>query len=336
MKVYKVGGAIRDKILKLKVEDSDYVVVGSNEEEMIKKGFRKVGKDFPVFLHPKTNEEYALARKERNKGFGHKAFDFDFSPEVSLEEDLKRRDITINAIAEDEDGNLIDPYGGIDDLKNGVIRHVSSAFIEDPLRALRLARFYAKFDGFLIHDDTKAILQKISQSNELDYLSGERVWEETLKALNFNFTRFLKVITDFNLQEPWFCKLIQIPNMIDQRPEIALSQVNQANKYNFCLKLRKHFPKKILQYLKVWKQIEQFNKNSTTENKFLFFSSFLGNQNKIIFLEIIEYFNDKKEYCSDIINEIGEIDFSDLSACKHNEIEKIKKKKILKIIRNYE
>ena len=335
MKIYKVGGAIRDKILKLKVEDSDYVVVGSTEEEMIKRGFRKVGKDFPVFLHPKTNEEYALARKEKNIGSGHKAFAFDFSPEVSLEEDLKRRDITINAIAEDEDGNLIDPYGGIDDLKNGVIRHVSSAFIEDPLRALRLARFYAKFDSFKIYSDTKMVLKKISQSGELHYLSGERVWDETLKALNFNFSRFLKVICDFNLQEPWFSKLILIPSTLDQRPEIALSQINQANEYNFCLKLRKHFPKKILKYLEIWKQIEQFNVNSNVEDKFLFFSLFLSNQNKIIFLDIIEYFNDKREYCSDIINEIGKIDFTDLVSHKHNEIEKIKKKKILKIIKNY-
>ena len=136
MKIYRVGGAIRDRILKLKAKDSDYVVVGSTEGEMIEKGFKKIGKDFPVFLHPETNEEYALARKEKNIGSGHKAFNFDFSPEVSLEEDLKRRDITINAIAEDEHGNLIDPYGGIDDLKNGVIRHVSSAFIEDPLLSL--------------------------------------------------------------------------------------------------------------------------------------------------------------------------------------------------------
>ena len=138
MKIYRVGGAIRDRILKLKAKDSDYVVVGSTEGEMIERGFKKVGKDFPVFLHPETKEEYALARKERNIGSGHKAFNFDFSPEVSLEEDLKRRDITINAIAEDEYGNLIDPYGGIDDLKNGVIRHVSSAFIEDPLRVCLL------------------------------------------------------------------------------------------------------------------------------------------------------------------------------------------------------
>ncbi len=336
MKIYRVGGAIRDRILKLKAKDSDYVVVGSTEGEMMEKGFKKIGKDFPVFLHPETKEEYALARKERNIGSGHKAFNFDFSPEVSLEEDLKRRDITINAIAEDEYGNLIDPYGGIDDLKNGVIRHVSSAFIEDPLRVLRLARFYAKFDGFEIHSDTKTILKKISQSDELHYLSGERVWEETLKALNFDFSRFLKVIKNFNLQEPWFSKLIEIPKIIDQRPEIALSQVDQANKYNFCLKLKKYMPKKFLKYLEIWKQIQQFDKSSSPDDKFLFFTSFLNDKNRIIFLDIIKYFDDKNEYFFNVINEITKIDFTDLTSHKYDEIEKIKKKKIINIIDRYE
>tara|TARA_B100000886_G_scaffold63965_1_gene39912 strand:+ start:660 stop:1670 length:1011 start_codon:yes stop_codon:yes gene_type:complete len=336
MKIYRVGGAIRDRILNLKVEDSDYVVVGSTEGEMIDKGFRKVGKDFPVFLHPETNEEYALARKERNIGTGHKAFNFDFSPEVSLEEDLKRRDITINAIAEDEYGNLIDPYGGIADLKNGVIRHVSSAFTEDPLRVLRLARFYAKFDGFEIHADTKTILKKISQSDELNYLSGERVWEETLKALNFDFSRFLKVIKNFNLQEPWFSELIEIPKKIDQRPEIVLSQINQANKYNFCLKLKNYMPKKFLDYLEIWKQIQKFSKSSSIDDRFLFFSSFLNDKNRIIFLDIIHYFDEKSEYCCNVMEEIKKIDFTELTSCKYDEIEKIKKKKIIKIIKRYE
>ena len=137
MKTFLVGGAVRDKFLGIPVKDRDWVVVGATPEEMIKKGFKPVGEDFPVFIHPDTKEEYALARTERKSGKGYKGFQFYTSPDVSLEDDLKRRDLTINAMAEDENGNLIDPYGGKDDLKNGMLRHISTAFVEDPLRVLR-------------------------------------------------------------------------------------------------------------------------------------------------------------------------------------------------------
>ena len=157
-----------------------------------------------------------------------------------------------------------------------------------------------------------------------------------MKALNFDFSRFLKVIKNFNLQEPWFSKLIEIPEIIDQRPEIALSQVDQANKYNFCLKLKKYMPKKFLKYLEIWKQIQQFNKSSSPDDKFLFFISFLNDKNRIIFLDIIKYFDDKSEYFFNIIDEITKIDFTDLTSHKYDEIEKIKKKKIINIIDRYE
>ena len=153
MKTYLVGGAVRDKLLGIPIKDRDWVVTGATPEEMIKEGFKAVGEDFPVFLHPQTKEEYALARTARKSGKGYKGFTFYSSPEIMLEEDLKRRDITINAIAEDENGNLIDPYDGKTDLKNGILRHVSSAFVEDPLRVLRVARFAACF-GFKIADET--------------------------------------------------------------------------------------------------------------------------------------------------------------------------------------
>ena len=146
MKVYLVGGAVRDKLLGIPVKEKDWVVVGSTPQEMRDKGYRQVGKDFPVFLHPDTNEEYALARKERSTGPGHTAFNFSYSPNVTLEEDLSRRDVTINAIAMDDAGNLIDPFNGKGDLENRIIKHVSDAFIEDPLRVLRVARFYAQLD----------------------------------------------------------------------------------------------------------------------------------------------------------------------------------------------
>ena len=188
MKIYLVGGAIRDSLLGLEVFERDWVVVGSSQEELIKKGFKKIGKDFPVFLHPDTKEEYALARKEKKSGKGHKAFDFIFDTTVSLEEDLLRRDLTINAIAQDEEGNLIDPYGGEQDLQQKNLQHVSEAFEEDPLRVLRVARFQAKLKylDFKISNETLVMMKRVSSSGEIEVLSKERFWMETQKALLTN------------------------------------------------------------------------------------------------------------------------------------------------------
>ena len=185
MKVYLVGGAVRDELLSIKVLEKDWVVVGSTEEDLTEEGYKKIGRDFPVFLHPETKEEYALARKERKSGTGHKGFEFVFDPSVSLEEDLLRRDLTINAIAKDENGNLIDPYGGIEDIKNRKLKKVSSAFSEDPLRVLRVARFAAKLNhlDFFIEEETLSEMKMISRSGEIKTLSKERVWMETQKAL---------------------------------------------------------------------------------------------------------------------------------------------------------
>ncbi len=186
MEIYLVGGAVRDELLGLAVQERDWVVIGANVEEMLAAGFKAVGKDFPVFLHPESNEEYALARTERKKGKGYYGFEVHASPEVSLEEDLLRRDLTINAIAKNAAGELIDPYKGQQDLKAKCIRHVSPAFIEDPLRVLRVARFAAKYNhlGFSIADETLALMQEIVQSNEIKELAAERIWQETLKALH--------------------------------------------------------------------------------------------------------------------------------------------------------
>ena len=185
MKVYLVGGAVRDSLLGLPFHERDWVVVGATKEELIKEGYKQIGKDFPVFLHPETKEEYALARKERKTGAGHKAFSFEFDKNVSLEEDLERRDITINAIAQDEEGNFIDPYNGHQDIEDKIIRKVSSAFKEDPLRVLRVARFAAKLKklGFTIEEGTKTEIKNIVNSGELKTLSKERIWMETHKAL---------------------------------------------------------------------------------------------------------------------------------------------------------
>jgi multifunctional CCA protein len=185
MEIFLVGGAVRDALLGLPVHDRDWVVVGATAEEMLAQGFRQVGKDFPVFLHPQSGEEYALARQERKTGRGHQAFAFDFAPEVSLEADLLRRDLTINAMAQAADGRLVDPYGGQADVQARVLRHVSPAFAEDPLRVLRLMRFYARFAplGFTIAAETLALCREMVAAGELQHLSAERVWAECEKAL---------------------------------------------------------------------------------------------------------------------------------------------------------
>jgi tRNA nucleotidyltransferase (CCA-adding enzyme) len=182
VKAYRVGGSVRDELLGLPVKDHDYVVVGSDPEEMVRLGFRPVGKDFPVFLHPETAEEYALARTERKTGRGYKGFTVYAAAEVTLEQDLARRDLTINAIARDEHGALIDPFGGAQDLKRGVLRHVSPAFAEDPVRILRVARFAARF-AFEIAPETLALMRRMVQQGEVDHLVPERAWQELSRGL---------------------------------------------------------------------------------------------------------------------------------------------------------
>lgn len=197
MRVYLVGGAVRDKLLGLSVSEKDWVVVGATPAIMVAKGFKPVGKEFPVFLHPETHEQYALARTERKISKGYKGFTFYAAPDVTLEDDLKRRDLTINAIAETPEGKLVDPYGGQQDLKNKIMRHVSSAFHEDPVRILRVARLATKFPGFSIHPDTLALMKKIVQRGEVDALLPERVWQEWVRSLdNKKPTRFFEVLNN--------------------------------------------------------------------------------------------------------------------------------------------
>ncbi len=183
MQIYLVGGAVRDQLLGLDVQERDWVVVGSTVEEMLHLGYQPVGKDFPVFLHPKTKEEYALARTERKSGKGYKGFLFHADPTVTLEEDLRRRDLTINAIAQTQEGIIIDPYGGQEDLQNKCFHHVSDAFSEDPVRILRLARFASRFVDFKTHPDTIKLMQDMVVTGEVDALVPERVWKECEQAL---------------------------------------------------------------------------------------------------------------------------------------------------------
>jgi tRNA nucleotidyltransferase (CCA-adding enzyme) len=226
VKTYLVGGAVRDALLGLRAAEHDWVVVGSTPDEMLDKGFKQVGASFPVFLHPKTSEEYALARTEKKQGHGYHGFKVDFHAGVTLEEDLQRRDLTINAIAQDEKGNLFDPYDGQKDLEKRVLRHVSGAFVEDPLRVLRVARFAARFAdfGFRVHDTTLALMREITLSGELQHLAAERVWREFERAMTTQKpSEFISVLREVRALEvllPEVNNLFGVPQPEQYHPEI--------------------------------------------------------------------------------------------------------------------
>ncbi|CAB1249319.1 TPA: multifunctional CCA addition/repair protein [Vibrio cholerae] len=226
MQIYLVGGAVRDQLLQLPVYDRDWVVVGSSPQAMLAAGFQAVGKDFPVFLHPKSKEEHALARTERKTGVGYTGFACHYAPDVTLEEDLLRRDLTINAMAQDNSGQLIDPYGGQRDLAAKVLRHVSPAFVEDPLRVLRVARFAAKLHhlGFTVAEETMQLMAKIAQSGELQHLTAERVWQEWHKSLSTHHPEvFLQVLRDCDALAvvlPEIDRLFGVPQPEKWHPEI--------------------------------------------------------------------------------------------------------------------
>jgi len=212
MKIFKVGGYVRDKLLGIPPKDCDYVVIGATIQKMLELGFIQVGKSFPVFLHPITHEEYALARSEKKSGYGYHGFDIDTSPEISLEEDLSRRDLTINAIAEDETGNIIDPYGGISDLRLRKLRHVSSAFKDDPLRILRIARFAATLN-FSVAEETMHLLLQMAETKEGQYIARERIVHELKLALAGNYSQnFFDVLAKSNNLAVFFPGLENINN----------------------------------------------------------------------------------------------------------------------------
>ena len=226
MEIYLVGGAVRDKLLEYPVAERDWVVVGARPDELLQQGYQQVGKDFPVFLHPQSKEEYALARTERKRGHGYTGFAVDCDPSVTLEEDLRRRDLTINAMAQEADGSIIDPYGGQADLAQRVLRHVSEAFVEDPLRVLRTARFAARYAHlhFTIAPQTMTLMADIVAQGELAHLSAERVWVELEKALGErNPEVFVQVLRDCGaLQKllPEVAALFGVPQPAAHHPEI--------------------------------------------------------------------------------------------------------------------
>ena len=245
-KVYCVGGAVRDRLLGLTVQDRDWVVVGSTPEEMVRQGFRPVGKDFPVFLHPQTHEEYALARTERKTARGYQGFAVYAAPDVTLEQDLLRRDFTINAIAEDPDGGLIDPHNGVADLRAGILRHVSPAFGEDPVRILRAARFAARF-GFTVAPETLALMRAMVDNGEVDALVAERVWQELARGLmEKKPSRFFEVLRNCGALAkiiPEVAALFGVPQPEKYHPEIdcgihTMLVVDDAADHGYPLEVR--------------------------------------------------------------------------------------------------
>ncbi len=223
MKVYKVGGAIRDRLLGLEVKDTDWVVVGATREQMLSLGYQQVGRDFPVFLHPSSHEEYALARTERKNAPGYRGFEVNASDSVTLEEDLERRDLTINALAETTDGDIIDLFGGRQDLANGILRHISDAFAEDPVRILRVARFAARYD-FQVDQETQLLMREMVAQGEVDALVPERVWAETEKALaSPHPDRYIQVLRECGALAkifPEVDRLFGVPQTEKYHPEV--------------------------------------------------------------------------------------------------------------------
>lgn len=282
MKIYKVGGFVRDSLLKIPSSDCDYVVVGSTIEEMLSLGFIQVGKSFPVFLHPITNQEYALARKEKKSGTKHNQFNTEFNSEITLAEDLQRRDITINTLCIDEDGKLIDLCGGLNDLQNKIIRHVSLAFIEDPLRILRVARFANKLN-FSIASETMALMQQMALDHELANLSYERILKEVIKACNTsNPWIFWQVLEQSNNLVQIFPEIHKILNdtTINSEFKTALSDSHSfedficilaisLHKLNHCY-LNPYFIKKsIAQQMQfIWQVLDWCTQNKTIDNTY--------------------------------------------------------------------
>lgn len=249
MKIYLVGGAVRDQLLGRPVHEKDWVVIGATVEQMLAQGYQAVGKDFPVFLHPQTHDEYALARTERKTGKGYTQFSFHADPAVTLEEDLMRRDLTINAIAQDDAGTIFDPYGGRQDLDNKILRHVSPAFTEDPVRILRVARFMARYAdlGFKIATETSILMRQMVRAGEVDALVPERVWQEFSLALTEpqpqQFFRVLRSCGALAILFPELDHLFGIPESVKSHPEIdcgehALLALTRAANLNYTSQIR--------------------------------------------------------------------------------------------------
>ena len=322
MKVFQVGGSVRDELLGVEPKDRDWVVVNSSPEEMEEKGFRPIGKDFPVFLHPETNEEYALARTERKSGVGYKGFEFYFDSSVTLEDDLKRRDFTINSIAKDENGNIIDPFKGRLDIQNKVFKHTSPAFEEDPLRVLRFARFkaYVQLHDFNLDEETEVYFEKIIASKELKDLSPERVWMETKKALENKFSsEFFKAVIDYHLTDPWFAGLKNI-SCDGDLPELKWADMQRINCFQLCASLP--IPNSYIKVQEFLKQVINLIacKEKSEKLKLVEKINVRRNYEILMHFKQYQYLDKHQDYLEKIFKSVMSIDFSVLANFNESEV----------------
>ncbi|MFQ3340002.1 MAG: tRNA nucleotidyltransferase (CCA-adding enzyme) [Gammaproteobacteria bacterium] len=337
MKIYEVGGVVRDALLNKAAKDRDWVVVGSSPEEMIAKGFKPIGKDFPVFLHPETNEEYALARTEKKSGHGYHGFNFYFGKEVTLEEDLSRRDLTINAMAKDADGSIIDPFGGRKDVDNKIFRHVSDAFSEDPLRAIRLARFhtYEHLSDFKITEETKKLLNEIVQSGEIGKLSPNRIWTETERALSSAYPNiYFKILLEYDLQKPYLEDLQSYICNSSNDIQVRWAELQINN--NFLLGKNLPIPNSFLNAANTLQLLCNI-KPASNENhllKALQGVNFERNSTLINSLVELPHLKSTKTLILKLLQGMKEADFSVLAEVPKEQIEEEKFKLLIKVIKN--
>ena len=336
MKIYEVGGAIRDSLLGKIPKDKDWVVVGSSPEEMVNNGFKPIGKDFPVFLHPKTNEEYALARTERKTGHGYHGFNFYFGKEVTLEEDLSRRDLTINAIAKDAKGDLIDPFNGQEDIKNKIFKHVSPAFSEDPLRAIRLARFhtYEHLNDFTIDKETSDLLRKIVASGEIASLSANRIWAETQRSLgSSNPNIYFEVLLRFNLHVP---HLENLKNFAcDSSKDIHVRWCELQGNNGFDLNGKLPVPNDFTNAADTMKKLLSIKINSVDEELIDVLNNvaFERNEELIRKLVLLPHLENTNKFILKLLDNIKETDFSSLAEVANEQIKEEKFKLLKEVIK---
>ena len=337
MKIYEVGGAVRDALLNVEAKDKDWVVVGSSPEEMAAKGFRPIGKDFPVFLHPETNEEYALARTEKKSGQGYHGFNFYFGKEVTLEEDLSRRDLTINAMAKDDDGKIIDPFGGRKDLENKIFRHVSDAFSEDPLRAIRLARFhtYKHLSNFEIAEGTKKLISEIVDSGEIAKLSPNRIWTETERALSSsNPNIYFKILLEYNLQKPYLDGLQS--SLCDSGENIQVRWAELQMNNNFVLGENLPIPNTFSNASKTLRMLSNIKLDSKENELLKALQEINFERNGILIESLVKlpHLEDTKQLILKLLSGMKETNFSVLANIPKEQIEEEKFKLLIKVIKN--
>ena len=336
MKIYEVGGAIRDSLLGKIPKDKDWVVVGSSPEEMVNNGFKPIGKDFPVFLHPETNEEYALARTERKTGHGYHGFNFYFGKEVTLEEDLSRRDLTINAIAKDAKGDLIDPFNGQEDIKNKVFKHVSPAFSEDPLRAIRLARFhtYEHLNDFAIDGETADLLRKIVASGEIASLSANRIWAETQRSLgSSNPNIYFEVLLRFNLHIPHLENLKNFACNSSKDIHARWCEL-QANN-DFVINDKLPVPNDFINAAETLKKLLSIKINSVDEELIDVLNNVVFERNEELIRELVllPHLENTNKFILKLLDNIKETDFSSLAEVANEQIKEEKFKLLKEVIK---